>query len=57
MASAEQYRRKASECLKLAYSVDVADERRDLLAVAMQWIRLAEEADRGRRDGDPMDAG
>jgi hypothetical protein len=46
MGSSQEYRRKGSEYMKRACSLDSADEQRELLATAMQWIRLADEADK-----------
>jgi hypothetical protein len=46
MGSSQEYRREASEYMKRACSLDSADEQRELLATAAQWIRLADEADK-----------
>ncbi len=55
MGSSQEYRRKASEYMKRAYSLDTADEQRELLATAMQWIRLAEEADKAAPENSRED--
>jgi len=44
MASAEDYRRYAGECLRLAQESDNSREKALLLEMAEMWRRLAERA-------------
>jgi hypothetical protein len=45
MASADDYRRHASECVRLAQASKNPGDKALLLRMAETWLRLAEEAD------------
>jgi hypothetical protein len=47
---AEQYRRYAAECVRLASLADDALEKGVLLQMAEQWQQLAARADRDERE-------
>ena len=52
MASAQEYRRHASECVRLAQEAQSASDKALLLRMAETWIRLAERAEeRGPQTG------
>jgi hypothetical protein len=46
MASVEEYRRHAAECLSLARIAESADDRSRLLQMAEAWRELAERLER-----------
>jgi hypothetical protein len=46
MATAEQYRRMAGDCLKLAEAACSPDTRASMLSLAQEWVRLAEQSER-----------
>ncbi len=46
MASAQEYRRHAAECLSLAQVAESADDRIHLLQMAEAWRELAERLER-----------
>jgi hypothetical protein len=50
MSRAEQYRRYAAECLRLANASEDAREKAMLLQMAEQWHRLAERAEKDDRE-------
>jgi hypothetical protein len=45
MASADEYRRHASECVRLAQEAQTAGDKALLLRMAETWLRLAEQAE------------
>jgi hypothetical protein len=45
MASADKYRRHASECVRLAQAAQDASDKALLLRMAETWLRLAEQAE------------
>jgi hypothetical protein len=45
MASADEYRRHASECVRLAQEAQTASDKALLLRMAETWLRLAEQAE------------
>jgi hypothetical protein len=45
MASADEYRRHASECVRLAQEAQSAGDNSLLLRMAETWLRLAEQAE------------
>jgi hypothetical protein len=48
MALADQYKRRAAECVRMAERTDNPDDKALLLQMAQTWLRLAEKAeDRG----------
>jgi hypothetical protein len=50
MASADEYRRHASECVRLAQQTQSQSDKALLLRMAETWLRLAEQAEnRGRK--------
>lgn len=54
MGNAEQYRRYAAECVRLARQSQYPQEKDTLLSMAAAWRRLAEHAeslDEGEPDG------
>jgi hypothetical protein len=53
MGKAEQYRRYAAECIRLAQQAQEFSEKDSLLAMAEAWRRLAEHAERIRDDESP----
>jgi hypothetical protein len=52
MPSAEDYRRNASECVRLAQNAQNPADKALLLKMAETWLRLAEQAE-GRESKDP----
>jgi hypothetical protein len=52
MAKGNEYRRYASECVRLAQHTTGAAEKALLLQMAETWRRLAERADARKRDDD-----
>jgi hypothetical protein len=46
MATAEQYRRLAWDCLKLAEGAAGQETRAAMLGLAHEWVRLAEQSER-----------
>jgi len=46
MASADEYRRHASECVRLAQKTQSPGEKALLLRMAESWLRLAEQAEK-----------
>lgn len=54
MTKAEQYRRYAAECIRLAQQLQTPAEKDTLLHMAEAWWRVAERAERTpERDGEP----
>ena len=49
MDLADQYKRRAAECVRMAERADNADDKALLLQMAQMWLRLAEKAE-DRRD-------
>jgi hypothetical protein len=49
MRLADQYKRRAAECVRMAERTDNADDKALLLQMAQTWMRLAEKAE-DRRD-------
>jgi len=50
MASAEEYRRHAGECVRLAQAAQSPSDKALLLRMAESWLRLAEQAEsRGQK--------
>ena len=45
MALADQYKRRAAECVRMAERTDNADDKALLLQMAQTWLRLAEKAE------------
>jgi hypothetical protein len=43
MTRAEEYRRRAQECLELARSISLETARQTLIDMAQSWLRLAQE--------------
>ena len=53
MGNAEQYRRYAAECIRLAQQSHHPTEKDSLLRMAEAWHRIAEHAERAsQRNGD-----
>ena len=52
MASADDYRRHAAECIRLARNIENQRDKALLLAMADAWRRLAKQAE-DRESGDP----
>jgi len=52
MAKADEYRRYASECVRLAQHTSGTAEKALLLQMAETWRRLAERADARKPDDD-----
>jgi hypothetical protein len=50
MQPAEQYKRRAAECVRMAERTDNPDDKALLLQMAQTWMRLAERAE-DRPDG------
>ena len=46
LSRAEEYRRRAQQCLELAQHVSIWDGRVVLVQMAQTWLRLAEEHER-----------
>jgi hypothetical protein len=53
MGRAEQYRRHAAECFRLAQQAQDPEERDTLLGMAAAWHRLAEHAENSDDDDYP----
>jgi hypothetical protein len=53
MSSAEEYRRVAWDCLKLAEATSNSQARTSLLNLAQYWVRLAELAERNKKEYGP----
>jgi hypothetical protein len=49
MATGEQYRRFAHDCLKLAEGASERETRAAMLDLAQEWVRLAEQSERSGR--------
>ena len=45
MALADQYKRRAAECVRMAERTDDAQDRALLMQMAQTWMRLAEKAE------------
>jgi hypothetical protein len=45
MALADQYKRRAAECVRMAERTDSAEDKTLLLQMAETWLRLAEKAE------------
>jgi hypothetical protein len=45
MDLADQYKRRAAECVRMAERADNADDKALLLQMAQTWLRLAEKAE------------
>jgi hypothetical protein len=45
MALADQYKRRAAECVRMAERADNAEDKALLLQMAQTWMRLAEKAE------------
>jgi hypothetical protein len=45
MNLADQYKRRAAECVRIAEQTDNADDKSLLLQMAQTWLRLAEKAE------------
>ena len=45
MALADQYKRRAAECVRMAERTDNAEDKALLLQMAQTWMRLAEKAE------------
>jgi len=54
MAKAEDYRRFASECLKLAQSAADESARALFLQMARTWLALAQKEEAGAGPNDPQ---
>ena len=57
MASADDYRRRAAECLAFAHRITDPDDKAMMIEIAAAWRRLADwaeakERERQREDGD-----
>jgi hypothetical protein len=51
MALADQYKRRAAECVRMAERADNPEDKALLLQMAQTWLRLAEKAeDRSEED-------
>jgi len=48
MDLADQYKRRAAECVRMAERTDNAEDKALLLQMAQTWMRLAEKAEDGR---------
>jgi hypothetical protein len=53
MPSAEDYRRHASECIRLAQNAQNPGDKALLLRMAESWLRLAEQAEARGPGGRP----
>jgi hypothetical protein len=47
MATSEQYRKYAAECVALAQKAVSVEDRARLLEMAQQWLELADKSERG----------
>ena len=45
MGLADQYKRRAAECVRMSERTDNADDKALLLQMAQTWMRLAEKAE------------
>jgi hypothetical protein len=45
MALADQYKLRASECIRMAEKIDSPEDKTLLLQMAQTWLRLAEKAE------------
>ena len=45
MALADQYKRRAAECVRMAERADNPEDKALLLQMAQTWLRLAEKAE------------
>jgi hypothetical protein len=45
MALADQYKRRAAECIRMAERTDNAEDKALLMQMAQTWMRLAEKAE------------
>ena len=45
MALADQYKRRAAECVRMAERTENAEDKTLLLQMAQTWMRLAEKAE------------
>ena len=52
MASAEEYRRYAAECIALVQQVQTAEQKARLLEIAEAWRELAGKIERNGSGGD-----
>jgi hypothetical protein len=50
MASSEEYRRHAGECVRLAQQIQNAKDKAMLLAMAETWLRLAKQTENGNKE-------
>jgi hypothetical protein len=50
---AEEYRRRAQECLDLARKISLEKERAIILAMAQSWLRLAEQQEAQEENPSP----
>jgi hypothetical protein len=50
MASSEEYRRHAGECVRLAQETQNLKDKAMLLAMAETWLRLAKQTDSGKNE-------
>lgn len=50
MGSADEYKRRAAECIRMAEKIESRDDKAMLLQMAQTWLRLAEKAE-DRADG------
>jgi hypothetical protein len=53
MSSAEEYRRAAWDCLKLSEATSNLQSRASMLNLAQYWVRLAEVAERNKKEYGP----
>jgi hypothetical protein len=54
-ARAEDYRRRAQECLDLARAISLERERAVLIDMAQNWLRLAKDQDAQEEISQPPD--
>jgi hypothetical protein len=47
---AAEYRRKAAECTEIVVRRSLDNDRREMETLALQWLELAERAERQRTD-------
>jgi hypothetical protein len=45
MSRADQYKRRAAECVRMAERTDNAEDKALLMQMAQTWMRLAEKAE------------
>src|SRR4051812_16813007 len=57
MASTDDYRRLAAECLRIAHDSQNPKDRALLLRMAESWIRLAERSEERSLSDEPSSAG